>query len=126
MPRRTPGAAWRMPLRPIRCRAGLPLRRHLLKPDGVLTLIWRADGLAAVLEALTPAFGSIAVLPIYPRPDAAAIRVLVRARKGGTRAARAAVRDSTLNDSQGSRPRPPRRCCAWVVRWILPKSERCF
>ena len=42
----------------------------LLKPDGVLTLIWRADGLAAVLEALRPAFGSVAVLPVYPRPDA--------------------------------------------------------
>ena len=44
---------------------------HLLKPDGVLTLIWRADGLAAVAEALAPAFGNIAILPIRPRPDAA-------------------------------------------------------
>jgi tRNA1(Val) A37 N6-methylase TrmN6 len=57
---------------------------HLLKPDGVLTLIWRADGLGAVEEALAPAFGSVAVLPIRPRPGAAPIRVIVRARKGGT------------------------------------------
>jgi tRNA1(Val) A37 N6-methylase TrmN6 len=73
---------------------------HLLKRDGVLTLIWRADGLAAVLEALTPAFGSIAVLPIYPRPDVAAIRVIVRARKSGT-APLAQCSGLTLNDSRG-------------------------
>ncbi len=56
---------------------------HLLKPQGVLTLIWRADGLAKVQRALADAFGGISVLPIYPRPDAPAIRVLVRAVKGG-------------------------------------------
>ncbi len=55
----------------------------LLKPDGVLTLIWRADGLAQVLEALAREFGGVAVLPVHPRPDAPAIRVLVRALKGG-------------------------------------------
>jgi tRNA1(Val) A37 N6-methylase TrmN6 len=55
----------------------------LLKPDGVLTLIWRADGLAYVLEALAPEFGGVALLPVHPRPDAPAIRVLVRAVKGG-------------------------------------------
>jgi tRNA1(Val) A37 N6-methylase TrmN6 len=73
---------------------------HLLKPAGVLTLIWRADGLSAVLEALAPAFGSIAVLPIYPRPEAPAIRVIVRTRKGGT-AALAQCLGLTLNDSHG-------------------------
>ena len=56
---------------------------HLLKPQGVLTLIWRADGLAEVQRALADAFGGIGVLPIYPRPDAPAIRVLVRAVKAG-------------------------------------------
>ena len=54
---------------------------RLLKPNGVLTLIWRADGLARALDALTRRFGAIAVLPVHPRPDAAAIRVLVRAVK---------------------------------------------
>lgn len=54
---------------------------HLLKPQGVLTLIWRADALAEVQRALTTEFGGIAVLPVYPRPDAPAIRVLVRAVK---------------------------------------------
>ena len=55
----------------------------LLKPQGVLTLIWRADALAAVQGALAAEFGGIGVLPVYPRPDAAAIRVLVRAVKSG-------------------------------------------
>jgi tRNA1(Val) A37 N6-methylase TrmN6 len=54
---------------------------RLLKPQGVLTLIWRANALAEVQRELTAEFGSIAVLPVYPRPDAPAIRVLVRAVK---------------------------------------------
>ncbi len=56
----------------------------LLKPQGVLTLIWRAGGLADVQSALAGEFGSIAVLPVYPRPDAPAIRVLVRAVKSAS------------------------------------------
>jgi tRNA1(Val) A37 N6-methylase TrmN6 len=56
--------------------------RRLLKPGGALTLIWRADGLGDVLAALGRGFGGIAVLPVHPRSDAAAIRVLVRAVKG--------------------------------------------
>jgi len=56
---------------------------HLLKPQGVLTLIWRADALADVQSALSAEFGGIAVLPVLPRPDAPAIRVLVRAVKSG-------------------------------------------
>jgi tRNA1(Val) A37 N6-methylase TrmN6 len=54
---------------------------RLLRPSGVLTLIWRADGLVHVLDALDRSFGEIAVLPVHPRPDAAAIRVLLRAVK---------------------------------------------
>jgi tRNA1(Val) A37 N6-methylase TrmN6 len=53
----------------------------LLKPRGILTLIWRADGLADVLETLRPSFGDIAVLPVLPRETAPAIRVIVRAAK---------------------------------------------
>jgi tRNA1(Val) A37 N6-methylase TrmN6 len=55
---------------------------RLLRADGVVTLIWRADGLAEVLAALAKDFGAITVLPVYPKPGAAAIRVLVRATKG--------------------------------------------
>jgi tRNA1(Val) A37 N6-methylase TrmN6 len=56
---------------------------RLLGASGTVTLIWRADGLADVLSALSPAFGSVSVLPVYPKPDAAAIRMLIRAIKGG-------------------------------------------
>jgi tRNA1(Val) A37 N6-methylase TrmN6 len=54
---------------------------RLLRPAGALTLIWRADGVADVLAGLAAGFGAVALLPIYPKPDAAAIRVIVRAVK---------------------------------------------
>jgi tRNA1(Val) A37 N6-methylase TrmN6 len=55
---------------------------RLLRPAGTVTLIWRADGPAAVLAALAGGFGGTAVLPIHPKPAAPAIRVLIRAVKG--------------------------------------------
>jgi len=57
--------------------------RRTLKSGGVLSLIWRADGLAEVLAALDRGFGSLVILPVHGDPTAAAIRVLVRAVKGG-------------------------------------------
>lgn len=54
---------------------------RLLADHGRMTLIWRADGLSDVLPALK-SFGGIVVLPVYPRPETAAIRVLVQATKG--------------------------------------------
>jgi tRNA1(Val) A37 N6-methylase TrmN6 len=57
--------------------------RRVLKSQGVLTLIWRADGLAEVLGALDRGFGSLAILPVHGEATAPAIRVLVRATKGG-------------------------------------------
>ena len=55
---------------------------HLLGAGGTVSLIWRADGLAALLVALARSFGAVTVQPVHPRPDAPAIRVLVRAVKG--------------------------------------------
>jgi tRNA1(Val) A37 N6-methylase TrmN6 len=55
---------------------------RLLRHLGTLTLIFRADGLDEVLACLQADFGATTVLPIYPRPDAAAIRILVGAVKG--------------------------------------------
>jgi len=71
---------------------------RLLAPAGVLTLIWRADGLGEVLSALGARFGALTVMPVYPRPDAAGIRVLVRAVKGN-RAPLAIAPSLTLNDA---------------------------
>ncbi|MFL4980329.1 MAG: tRNA1(Val) (adenine(37)-N6)-methyltransferase [Xanthobacteraceae bacterium] len=68
--------------------AHLPLERwvrsatRLLRPHGKLTLIWRADGMTEVLAALGAAgHGALAVLPVHPRPDAPAIRILVACEK---------------------------------------------
>ena len=72
----------------------------LLKPGGVLTLIWRADEVGDVVKLLARDFGGVAIMPVQPRQDAAAIRVLVRAAKGaaGTPCYRPAL---ILNDAQG-------------------------
>lgn len=57
--------------------------RRILKPGGGLTLIWRADELAAVLAAFDRGLGSLHVTPVHARADTPAIRILVSAVKGG-------------------------------------------
>jgi tRNA1(Val) A37 N6-methylase TrmN6 len=57
--------------------------RRILKSGGVLSLVWRADGLAEVLAALSRGFGSLAILPVHSGAAQPAIRVLIRAIKGG-------------------------------------------
>ncbi len=57
--------------------------RRVLKSGGVLTLIWRADGITEVLAALDRGFGSLAIQPVHGEAGAPAIRILVRAVKGG-------------------------------------------
>ncbi len=72
----------------------------LLKPHGVLTLIWRADGTDEVIDALRTGFGGIALLPVYPREDAPPIRVLARATKAAS-SPQIAYPALTLNDEHG-------------------------
>ena len=57
--------------------------RRILKSGGVLSLIWRADAIAEVLAALGRGFGSLVILPVHGDAAKPAIRVLVRAVKGG-------------------------------------------
>jgi tRNA1(Val) A37 N6-methylase TrmN6 len=57
--------------------------RRILKSGGALTLIWRADGLGSVLAELDRGFGSLAILPVHGDAKMPAIRVLIRAIKGG-------------------------------------------
>ncbi len=78
--------------------------RRVLRSGGVLTLIWRADGLAEVLEALGRGFGSVEILPVHPSADASAIRVLVSAVKGG-RAPMVLHRGLALREADGSASR---------------------
>ncbi len=53
----------------------------LLRPGGTLALIHRAEALPDVLDALSPRFGDIRVLPVHPAIDSAASRILVTARR---------------------------------------------
>lgn len=53
-----------------------------LRDGGMVTLIWRPDGLADILRVLTEGFGAVAILPVYPAPGRPAIRVITQAEKG--------------------------------------------
>lgn len=77
---------------------------RLLRPSGVLTMIWRADGLDEVMQALRPSFGGCAILPVYAKPGSSAIRVLAGAIKG-SRAPLSLLPGLVLNDADG-RPTP--------------------
>jgi tRNA1(Val) A37 N6-methylase TrmN6 len=74
--------------------------RRMLKSKGVLTLIWRADGIAEVLAALDHGFGSLQILPVYGDARGPANRILVRATKGG-RAPTQIHHALLLNDESG-------------------------
>ncbi|MBV9066899.1 MAG: methyltransferase [Methylobacteriaceae bacterium] len=54
----------------------------LLKPSGTFLIIHRADALAEILRALSSSAGALIVLPIHPRADRPATRILVRGLKG--------------------------------------------
>ena len=75
-------------------REAVPLRlwtecaRRRLNPGGWLTLILGADRLGVALAALEGRMGTVAVLPLAAREGRVAMRVLIRARKGGRAALR--------------------------------------
>ena len=98
--RRIVAAVSRMPRRSIRSASGSRTAARLLRPSGVLTLIWRADGLDAMLAALAADFGAVTLLPVHPQPGAAAIRVLARAVKA-SRAPLALLPGFVLTDAAG-------------------------
>lgn len=75
--------------------------RRVLKSQGVLTMIWRADGIADVLASLDRGFGSLLLMPVHGDASAPAIRILVRAVKGGK--APAAIHPGiALRDAKGA------------------------
>jgi tRNA1(Val) A37 N6-methylase TrmN6 len=74
--------------------------RRILKPKGMLTLIWRADGVAEVLAAFDRGFGSLQMLPVHVDVTAPANRILIRATKGG-RAPTQILAALMLNDESG-------------------------
>jgi tRNA1(Val) A37 N6-methylase TrmN6 len=77
---------------------------RLLVSGGTVTLIWRADDLGDVLTALAADFAGITIMPVYPKPDAPAIRVLVSASKD-SKAPSSLLPGLTLADKSG-KPTP--------------------
>ncbi len=75
--------------------------RRILKSEGELVMIWRADGIADVLAALDRGFGSLVILPVHANVTSPAIRVLVRATKGG-RAPTRMLTPLILDETAGS------------------------
>jgi FkbM family methyltransferase len=55
---------------------------RMAAPSGRLAMIHRADALGKVLAALDGRFGALELLPVHPRPDTRANRVIVQGRKG--------------------------------------------
>jgi tRNA1(Val) A37 N6-methylase TrmN6 len=95
--------------------------RRTLKSNGVLSLIWRADGLVELLAALDHGFGSLAMVPVHGDPATPAIRVLIRATKGGKAPLRihAAL---VLNDEQAGSNQQVRDILAG--KGVLPLADR--
>ncbi len=54
----------------------------VLKPGGIICLVFCASGLKMILDGLEQRFGGIEIVPFLPRQGASARRVLVRAHKG--------------------------------------------
>ena len=55
---------------------------RLLAPNGKLVLIHRPETIEAILATLKGRFGAAELIPVFPRADAPAIRLIVRAIKG--------------------------------------------
>ncbi len=72
---------------------------EILSDSGMVTVIWRADGLADVLDVLNAGFGAITLIPVYPSPDRPAIRVIASAHKSD-RSPLQILPPLTLNDRQ--------------------------
>jgi tRNA1(Val) A37 N6-methylase TrmN6 len=84
--------------------AWIEAANRLLRPQGTLTLIWRAEGLDHVLASLALAFGGVTILPIYPAKERPAIRIMAQASKG-SRARLSLLPGFILSDAQ-ERPTP--------------------
>ena len=59
----------------------------IVKPGGGIAIIARPGSISSILEALSGRFGGLRIIPVQPRPEAAAIRIVVT----GTRGSRAGL-----------------------------------
>ncbi|AZO63167.1 MAG: methyltransferase domain-containing protein [Mesorhizobium sp.] len=75
----------------------------VVKPRGGLAAIARPEQLVAILDAMEGRFGDAEMLCVHPRPDAAAIRIVVRAVLGAR--GKLSIRPPlTLHGASGNEP----------------------
>lgn len=79
----------------------------IARPGGTATVIFRADALLPLLEAMAGRFGALQILPVHPRAEAPASRVLVRGVKGSRSRAVSLLAPLVLHGRSGSRFLPP-------------------
>lgn len=65
----------------------LKAARRLLRPDGRVAIIHRAEALAEILAGLATGFGGVAIRPVHALADRPAIRVIVTAEFGSRKPA---------------------------------------
>jgi tRNA1(Val) A37 N6-methylase TrmN6 len=54
----------------------------IVKPGGGIAIIARPGSISPILESLSGRFGGLRIIPVQPRPEAAAIRIVVTATRG--------------------------------------------
>jgi tRNA1(Val) A37 N6-methylase TrmN6 len=103
----------------------LEVARRALRPGGVVTLIHRPDALDEILAAMT-GFGSGVLVPVHPRADAAAARLLVAAVKAGK--GPLVIEPPLILNSSGGRFTPEaeavHRGAALERAWPRPRPRR--
>jgi tRNA1(Val) A37 N6-methylase TrmN6 len=72
----------------------------ILKPGGMLCLVWRPQQIEEMLAALKGRFGAIAILPLYAKAGVPAGRIIVRAIRG-SRAPLTLLAGVVLHDADG-------------------------
>lgn len=65
----------------------LKTARHLLRPDGGVSIIHRAEALGPILAGLETGFGGVEIRPVHGHAERPAIRVIVSARLGSKKPA---------------------------------------
>ena len=75
----------------------------LLEDDGLFLLIHRPEALAEILASVSRQAGALTLLPVQPRAQKPAMRILLRAKKG-SRAPLTIAPALVLHDAEGFLP----------------------
>ncbi len=89
-------------------------------PKGVISLIHRAEKLDEILDVLSGRFGGVKVLPLFPKPNEPANRVIVQGVKG-SRAPLTLLQGVVLHDTEGDYTQDVKAICAGPK--VLPFFE---